>query len=203
MKPNKSNFPTQQSQQFSKLALKIACAFVVITHPTLGHCSAEGHDGISSLIPFWVNFAIYIAVLFIALRKIIPQAWMARRNAILENVTAAARELEQAERSVRDAEDKTKNLSNEQEAARQEIIKQAQLEAAQIIATAKEKAERQKAQAKDLIQGESRSAESVFRSELVFKAVELARDKFKSGAYTAKESSYRSAALDRAKRLVQ
>jgi F-type H+-transporting ATPase subunit b len=150
-----------------------------------------------------VNFAIYIAVLFIALRKIIPQAWMARRNAILENVTAAARELEQAERSVRDAEDKTKNLSNEQEAARQEIIKQAQLEAAQIIATAKEKAERQKAQAKDLIQGESRSAESVFRSELVFKAVELARDKFKSGAYSAKESSYRSAALDRAKRLVQ
>jgi F0F1-type ATP synthase membrane subunit b/b' len=171
--------------------------------PTLAYCSAEDHSSISSLVPFWVNFAIYLAVLFVALRKIIPQAWMARRNAILENVTSAARELEQAEKAVRNAEDKTKNLASEQEAARQEIIKQAELEAVQIITAAKEKAERQKAQAKELIQGESRSAESTFRTELVFRAVELAREKFKSGAYSAKESDYRSAALDRAKRLVQ
>lgn len=203
MKPNNSNHTTQLSLKPSLSTIAIGLAVFEIARPSLGYCSSEGHTGISSLIPFWVNFAIYIAILFVALKKIIPQAWMTRRNAILENVTSAARELEQAEKAVRSAEDKTKNLASEQEAAKQEIIKQAELEAAQIVAAAKEKAERQKAQAKELIQGESRSAESTFRSELVFRAVELARDKFKSGAYSAKESSYRSAALERAKRLVQ
>jgi F-type H+-transporting ATPase subunit b len=150
-----------------------------------------------------VNFIIYVAILFFALRKVIPQNWMARRNAILENVTSSARELESAEQAVKAAEERTKNVATEQEAAKQEIIRQAELEAAQIIKSATEKAERQKAQAKDLIEGETRSAEATFRAELVERALELAKSKFKSGAFAAKESSYRDAALVRAKRLVQ
>lgn len=190
-------------KKFSTIELTATQLALLLVTPSLAFSAGGGEASISQLIPYWVNFILYLAILFFALRKVIPQSWMARRNAILENVTASARELESAEQAVRAAEERTKNLATEQETAKQEIIRQAELEAAQIIKNATEKAERQKAQAKDLIEGETRSAEATFRAELVERALELARDKFKSGAFAAKESSYRDAALARAKRLVQ
>lgn len=166
---------------------------------------AEGphHGSIADLASNWINFIIYVALLYVLLRKAIPAAWSARREKIRETVLASKAELEAAERELHTVEALTQNLSREQERAKQEILQQADVEAAAIKAAALERAERIKVQAKELLVGEGRSAESQVRATLVTRAVEIARGRFASGEYAARQSTYVDAAIDRAKRLVQ
>ncbi len=166
---------------------------------------AEGahHGSIADLASNWVNFIIYVALLYVLLRNVIPAAWAARRQNIRETVLASKEELEAAERELHTVEALTQNLPREQARAQREIIEQAELEALAIKAAAVERAERTKAQAKDLLVGEGRSAESQVRASLVAKAIELARKRFASGEYSNRQATYVDAAIDRAKRLVQ
>ena len=78
-----------------------------------------------------------------------------------------------------------------------------ELEAQAISRAAVEKSVRVKSQVKELLEGETRSAEDQFRSSLIAQAVELSKDRFKSGDYAARQSAYVEAAADRAKRLVR
>jgi len=166
---------------------------------------AEGphHGSIADLASNYINFAIYIAVLYVLLRKAIPNAWLARREKIRETVLASKAELEAAERELAAVEALTQNLSQEQERAKREIIEQAELEAAAIISSAQERAVRIKSQTKDLLVGEGRSAELQVRASLVSRALEIARGRFASGEYSERQGAYVDAAIDRAKRLVQ
>jgi len=164
----------------------------------------EAHGGsIADLTYSWINFIIYVALLYVLLRKAIPAAWAARREKIRETVLASKEELEAAERELHTVEALTQNLAREQERAKREILEQAELEALSIKAAAVERAERIKAQAKDLLVGEGRSAESQVRASLVAKAIDLARGRFAAGEYSSRQATYVDAAIGRAKRLVQ
>jgi F0F1-type ATP synthase membrane subunit b/b' len=151
---------------------------------------------------FWVNFLIYVSLLFVLVRKPVGNAWLARRNAILGAVTSATDEVNAAERELNATEALLKNLAAEQDRARTEIVRQGQAEADAIVVAAKERAERIKQQAAELLKGEGRSAEAGFRAALVGRALEISRDKFARGEYSTKQSAYVDAALSRAKRLV-
>lgn len=166
---------------------------------------AEGphHGSILDLVSNWVNFLIYVAVLYVCLRKVIPSAWAARREKIRETVLSSKSELEAAERELHTVEALTQNLSQEQARATKEILEQAELEAKAIKAAADERAARIKSQAKELLVGETRSAEAQVRQSLVARALEIARAQFTSGQFAARQQTYVDAAIDRSKRLVQ
>ena len=166
---------------------------------------AEGphHGSILDLVENWVNFLIYLAVLYICLRKVIPNAWAARRETIRSTVLSSKSELESAERELHTVEALTQNLTQEQARATREILEQAELEAQAIKAAADERAARIKSQAKELLVGETRSAEAQVRQSLVARALEIARAQFTSGQYAARQQTYVDAAIDRSKRLVQ
>jgi len=133
----------------------------------------------------------------------LANGWSARRARIQEAVTSSASQVESAERELNAVEALTKGLASEQDRARAEIVEQAKLEAQQIVENARVKATRVRDQAKDMIAGEGRSAESAFRATLVARALELARAKFVGGEYGSRQQSYLDAAVGRAKRLVQ
>lgn len=169
---------------------------------------AEGSEGahhgsVLDLAANWVNFLLYVGLLYFCLRKVIPNAWAARREKIRETVLASKAELEAAERELNAVEALTRNVTQEQARAKQEILDQAELEAAAIKAAATERAARIKSQAKELLVGETRSAEAQVRQSLVARALEIARAQFASGQYATRQQSYVDAAVDRAKRLVQ
>jgi hypothetical protein len=111
--------------------------------------------------------------------------------------------MEAAGRELAAVEALTKNLSQEQERARVEILKQGELESNSIVSTAQEKAARLATSTQDLLEGESRSAQTHFRAALVAKAVELSKSKFQTGELAARQSQYVEAAIDRAKKLVR
>jgi len=163
-----------------------------------------GHQpSIHDIVPFWVNFVIYIALMTVLLRKPIKNGWASRRNRIAEEVASATADMEAAGRELAAVEALTKNLSQEQERARVEILKQGELESNSIVSTAQEKAARLATSTQDLLEGESRSAQTHFRAALVAKAVELSKSKFQTGELAARQSQYVEAAIDRAKKLVR
>ena len=139
----------------------------------------------------------------VLLRKPIKNGWASRRTRIAEEVASATADMEAAERELAAVEALTKNLSQEQERARVEILNQGELESHAIVSAAKEKATRLASSTQDLIEGESRSAQAHFRAALVAKAVELSKSKFQTGELAARQSQYVDAAIDRAKKLVR
>jgi len=166
---------------------------------------AEGphHGSIADLTSNYVNFAIYLALLYVLLRKAIPNAWAARREKIRETVLSSKAELEEAERELAAVEALTQSLGRDQERAKREIVEQAELEATALKSAAVERAARIKAQAKELLAGEGRSAELQVRASLVARALEIAKSRFASGGFAERQQSYVDAAIGRAKRLVQ
>lgn len=165
--------------------------------------SGHGQPALSDLTVYWANFAVYLTLMYILLRKPIAQGWAARRARIREMVAQCATEVEKAERELNAIEALTKTLSAEQERARQEILSQAQAEADAIVANALEKAARIREQAQEMLTGEGRSAESAFRASLVAKALGLAREKFTKGEFVDRQQAYVDAAIGRARRLTQ
>lgn len=178
---------------------------LAVAHPEFAFASGgAGHNpSIHDIVPFWVNFVIYIALMTVLLRKPIKNGWASRRNRIAEEVASATADMEAAERELAAVEALTKNLSQEQERARVEILRQGELESNSIVSAAKEKASRLASSTKDLLEGESRSAQAHFRAALVAKAVELSKAKFQTGELAARQSQYVDAAIDRAKKLVR
>lgn len=165
--------------------------------------SAHGEPSIVDLAVYWGNFVVYSIILYVLLRKPLATGWSARRARIQQAVSSSASQVEAAERELNAVEALTKGLTSEQDRARAEIVTQAKLEAEQIVASARTKATRIREQAKDMVAGEGRSAESTFRATLVARALELARAKFAGGEFSSKQQSYLDAAVGRAKRLVQ
>ncbi len=187
------------------LTLSATVPVALLAHSSVVFASTDGgsHGSIADTGKYWVNFGIYLFVLWLALRNVVPSAWRARRTRIKDSVLAATKDLEAAEVLVAETEKRTRSLAADQRKAKQEIVTQAESEAALIIASAKERAVRQRSQAEDLVKGEGRSAEVQYRAELVAKALQLAKDSFQRGDFATKESDYRSAALERARRLIQ
>ena len=177
---------------------------ILVLSATSAWASSSGHHepSIADLGVFWVNFLVYVTLMFVLVRKPIASAWAARRASIMSAVASATDEVNVAERELNATEALLRNLIAEQDRARAEILRQGQIEAEAIVAASKEKAERMAAQAKELLKGEGRSAEAAFRATLVAKALEISREKFARGEYSAKQSQYVDAALSRAKRLV-
>jgi F0F1-type ATP synthase membrane subunit b/b' len=164
---------------------------------------AGHHPSIHDIVPFWVNFVIYLALITALLRKPLKNGWASRRNRIADEVASATSEMEAAERELAAVEALTTNLSQEQERARVEILKQGELEAEEILSSAREKATRLGFSARELLEGESRSAQAHFRAALVAKAVDLAKSRFQTGELAGRQSMYMDAAIDRAKKLVR
>ena len=177
------------------------CALMQLT--TLAHASGGKPPALSDLTFYWMNFVLYIGEMTFILRKPIRNGWAARTARIKQAVEQSTDEVESAERELNAIEALTKGLAAEQERVRQEIVSQAELESAEIVRTANQRAIRIKEQAKEMLRGETRSAESSFKASLVARALQLAKDRFKSGEFAARESIYLDAAARRSKHLVQ
>jgi len=202
---NSSRSGSSRPSQRSARAIIGAIALLSLSPISLAFAGGgEGghHGSILDLGWFWLNFIIYVALLFVLLKKPVKAGWTSRRERISDEVTSATSEMEEAERELAAVEALTKNLAAEQQRARGEILSQGELEAQMIARAATEKATRTKSQVKEMLEGETRSAEAQFRASLIARAVELSKERFKSGELAARQATYVEAATDRAKRLV-
>ena len=198
---------TIPSLQATMSRLAIATIVAVANHSVTSAFASGGEGGhhvsIADISGPWINFIVYVALLTALVRKPIKNGWASRRERIAAEVAAATSEMEAAERELAAVEALTKNIGQEQERARLDIVKQGELECASIASASNEKAVRIKSQGVELLEGESRSAQASFRASLVAKAVELSRARFQGGEFASRQAAYVDAAVDRAKKLVR
>jgi F0F1-type ATP synthase membrane subunit b/b' len=167
------------------------------------YASTEGHTpSFSETKYLWLNFVLYVGLLYFALNKVIRSAWAGRRERIERSVLSATAEVQAAEQKLKVVEELVADLKTQQARVREEILDGARQEGLVIYRAAQERSLRIAAQAKELINGEARAAEVSLRSQLVSRAVELAKAKFSGGQFSGRQDEYVSAAVERAKRLV-
>lgn len=194
-----SNLYSGLSSLFIYRLAVIALLFVT----SISDCFASGGPQTAwDLRYHWFNFIVYILILFFALRKVIPAAWVQRKEQIANTVRDSVREFEDAELEVKKIEDQIKELPLETKKIHEEILYQAEAEASALLSITREKTTRMKLQAEELLEGEGRAAQNSFRQALVTSAVQLAKESFQvTGA--SDDEKYREAALNRTQKLVQ
>ncbi len=208
---NESNKATTGFMKFtsnSATARAVACTLTgalvsIATTPAAFASAGHGEPSIGDLTFYWINFILYIGIMTYILRKPLKRGWAARTARIKQSVTQSSDEVGAAERELNAIEALTKTVPAEQEKIRQQIVEQAHAEAADIVRAAEQRAQRIKDQAKELLTGEHRSAQTSFRHTLVTRAVQIAKEKFGAGEFAAREGAYQNAAVTRAKQLVQ
>jgi F0F1-type ATP synthase membrane subunit b/b' len=177
---------------------------LLIAGSAVAIASGAGHaPSISDLTFPWINFILYVALLTYLLRTPIRQGWQARRNRVKADVEGAADRLQAAERELVSVEALVHGVPQEQVSIKAEVSKQAELEAEMIVAQAEERGARIKQQAKEMLAGEMRSAQSAFKSRLIERALGVARQRFGAGDFDSRESVYTETAVTKAKQLVQ
>lgn len=165
--------------------------------------SGHGEPSIGDLTFYWINFALYVGIMTYILRRPLARAWAARAARIRENVMQSSDDVDAAERELNAIEALTKGLPVEEEKIKQQIVEQANAEALDIVRQAEQRAARIREQARELLKGEARSAQSTFRHALLARAVELTKEKFGAGEFAGREDAYQAAAVVRAKQLAQ
>ena len=138
--------------------------------------AAEEGGGGSSAAPAeifkWINFAIVAGVLVWVFGKVLPPVFRSNAEKIGSAISKATAAKAEADRQLKDAEQRLARLEQEVQALREEAKKEAAAEAERIRALAKSDAEKVAAAAKAEIEAAERAA----RIELKALAAKLAVD---------------------------
>ncbi|RMG44105.1 MAG: hypothetical protein D6719_02440 [Candidatus Dadabacteria bacterium] len=170
--------------------------------------SAEGHHGghhqpsFSDIIPFWINFSVYVVVLFVLLKKPLKSGWLARRSAIEEAVSRAERAYKEASEKLHEAKGKLAGLEQEIVTIRDAIAAEAEREAGEILSAGKKRAELIGTNLRETIEMEERAAERAVREEVADYVISKVRDRLINEIDPTFDKSLREAALSGAGRLV-
>ena len=162
----------------------------------------HGHGTLADITWFWINFSIYIVIMYFLLRNPIVKGWAARRARITEALDQSQRELRTAEQAVLDAKRQLKSVDAEISAIRSQITRQAEMESEGIINSAKERSARIVSQAKELVTSEQRSAERAIREELSRKVLERAEAMLADSSNSSSDQEFRKAALQIAQKVI-
>jgi F-type H+-transporting ATPase subunit b len=120
----------------------------------------------------WINFAIVLAALIWLFGKVLPPKFRANAEQISSTITKAQAAKAEADRKLRDAEQRLARLEEEVRGLREQAQKEAAAEAERIRAMAKSDAEKIAVAAKAEIEAAERAA----RTELKILAARLAVD---------------------------
>ena len=160
-------------------------------------------EGISSLIPFWVNFILYIGLIYFLVKDKARVGWEKRVSSIEAAVTQGSRDLEAAQRELNDARAAFSKIDHEIRAITERTAQDAENECRKIIEEANTRAALSIARAKDLAQSEARAFADALRREVADLVLEKATQRLKSEWNIEKDRSRRDCAINGVKALIQ
>lgn len=165
--------------------LKVCLAIglvVVIINPTLVAASTEaGTHGqhvpsFSDIIPYWINFSLYVLILWKLLSKPVSRSWATRTREIEEAVNKGERARDEALQLLENAKTRRLSLSQTQKELEEDILHSQEHEVLEIIKDGMERAARVTAQSQDMVKAEQKSFEASLRSELSDKVLGRAKE---------------------------
>ncbi|MCO6431277.1 MAG: hypothetical protein J5J00_10490 [Deltaproteobacteria bacterium] len=191
------------------LLLLAAAALVSFVFVLPGYASAasaahgEGPGSIGDLKFFFVNFILYLVIIALLVRKFAPRAWGARRQRILQQLTASQQKIVDAEKRVVEARGRLAKVEEDASIISKTIQTETSREVSHIKATAEQSAERIIEQARASAAAEEKSAEKVIKRRLVERALELAERNIKASITPDSDSALRQRAQSKLSELRQ
>lgn len=175
--------------------------------PLVAFCEEEHHAGhsasFSTLIPFWINFAIYVAILYFILRNKVAAGWGSRRDTIVEAVQKGTAAREGAKERLELAQRQWEKVEQSIQATKSEIAASADAEAKLLVSDAKARAQRMLEQARESAQGELRAAEIKLRRECAHRVVDRATEELKRKLTVDSDKLRRERTMSSVRQLVQ
>lgn len=181
------------------------CVAVLLVLPLVAFAEeGQGHHvaSFSDLTVFWLNFVVYLMILYFLLRKPVPALWAKRRQSIEHGVRTSAQELAQAKQNLNAARQKLSNLESDIALLREEMRMEIQAEQQALEEYGKSKSAKILARARDNYQTERRSFEQKLQHEISELALKLVRDRLSSEISAESDRTWRDAALKNVKGLV-
>jgi len=137
---------------------------------------------ISDLTIFWINFLIYIAILYKVVKKPALNAWQKRREEIRKLVINAEKQSTQAQKDLTEAQSLHSRIKENMEDAKKAISAEAQRERIDIISQAQNRAEFIIKKAHESVGKERLSAKRLLQKSLLEQSFSKAEQILKSSA---------------------
>lgn len=181
----------------ANLARVSIISMVLLLAPIAGYATTDGHHQPtpSQLIPYWVNFVIYIAALTYLLRKPLANFWHKRHSELQREVTSGTQALRQAQQLLATAEARKSRLDYDLTQLRETITEQAQQEAALLKADAQKQLSTILAQSSSRLEAEERRAETSLRHELAEEVLTKTEGRLRETLTPEQDRNWREAML--------
>lgn len=190
------------------LTLKsITLSLAIAASASPAFCSDGGHGAdhgsIADLGIYWVNFLIYVGLLYFLLRKSVNSGWAARRDKIESDVTGGKIEIDAAEAKIAGMRGRMDLIGEDIERIRDTTEKETERESREVVETARVLAQRISQRMHESCSAEQRSAETGIRRELADMALKMAREQLCREINAESDRPYREAVANSAGRLLQ
>jgi F0F1-type ATP synthase membrane subunit b/b' len=182
------------------LAVGLTATLLALTSGTHAALAESGHGGAhhggpADLIPFAVNFTIFVALLIHFTKGPIASMWSKRLQLIETEVSKGKAEIEQAQKALNLAKARAASVETEIERIKFEISKGAQTETQDIMKDAHERALRVRQQGKSLADGDVNHTKKEYRAHLSKLVVKKATDILSSQVTEASDAAIRKNAI--------
>lgn len=167
-----------------------------------GEAGHHHHPSIMDLKWFWINFSLYVFLLYLLLRKKVATGWATRREKLSAEILSAREALEQVQNELSKAKERMARLENDRRDLRRDVESSTENEAKQIVTEAKRRAELIVKQAGVLGVAEKRAARQTLRREVAELVIENARGKLISTLSFEKDKGLRNAAVSASEQLM-
>lgn len=178
-----------------------AYALVLLLSPSLVF-AAGGKGSISDLLFPWINFILYVGILYVVLRKPLAAVWQARRATILEAVEASKRANDDARVVYAAAQDRARALPQAIQEMKSRIMAETAAESAYIAQDAEARSQKILQSARDTLVGEEKAFQAELRRDFVDEVMRRAEAKLRAEVTDGRDQQLRQSSLRHIKALL-
>lgn len=176
----------------TKVFLVTALAFMPGTLLASG-AEAQAVD----LVPYAINFVLYIALLYFLLRKSAPKFWKSRVDQLEAEVTESRGKLEKAEKIYIETGKRIEQLESQLSSITGQVEQEGRQEAAYILEQAKLEAERLIQQAERMAEAEGKKQYDMLQKEFIESVIDDAQRKLRETVTFESDREFRNQAVNR------
>ncbi len=203
-----------QPERKLKIArISIPLIMTLYVFPALAYAESGGAHGehgpatfvefLSSIGVYWINFLVFVGLLFLGLRKPFLKYWAQRRESISKQVSEAQALLSESKKKLLDAEVRMSAVADERRQLRAEIEKEANDQAQRVIVAAKARADLTMKAARMQAEAEREAAERAVQNEIVELALGISKEKLSSEVTSQMDSQFREKVVEGIKGIIQ
>jgi F0F1-type ATP synthase membrane subunit b/b' len=137
--------------------------------------SEQGSHGFSSLIPYFINFSVYIAAVYFLSRKAIASSWQKRRQTLHDQVATASSRFEEASNKFSGAQGRLAVIDEELAQLEAALKAEALSEEQAVLRDAEQRVNNIMLLAQQTIEAERRAAQRSLRAEITDTVIGRAR----------------------------